>query len=397
VNDLPVRWRISSGQMLLLIFAMSLCVTPFALPELLISALGARPAWLGTVAALGGALWGTTAAAALARRFHGRPFDQCVIGLLGPYVGRVYLAGLAALFLTGAPAQLVAFTSVVRQELLPFLPGVAPFMAVAVGLYLARSGPEAIGRLAAALAPIVAAGLLVIYVPPVVRSHFGVFLPLRGLAWRQWWSEPVVAAAGTIRGFLCLLVLGPAVARKPSAGRTVAVAVLAWALVAAAVVVPVAIFDAPLVEQMALPFLSSVSTTTWGWLPVRELAPFTVLIWYAITLIVVATYLWMGLWLLERLLPFLPRRGPLWVVAAAMAVAAAAASTELSEPAFRAMFMAWNVAVVGLGVLAPTGLCLLRGAGRTPRAGRPGQGREGGHVSWRAAARRRPVRGRVAG
>jgi hypothetical protein len=375
----PGRWRISRGQLHLIVFALSLCVTPLILPEVLISPLGARAAWLGTLPALGGALWGIAVAVALARRLHGQRFDRGVVGLIGPFAGGIYLAALAALFVTGAPLQLATFTNSARVDVVPYLPGATALMGAGVGLYLARSGPEAIARLATTLAPIVAVGLVVIYGPLFAEVHFGVFLPLRDLSWRQWHSEPVLACTGIVRGFLGVLVLGPAVAEKPSVGQTLGVAAVAWVLVAASVVLPVAIFDAPLAQLLAAPFLDATSTTTWQWLPVRELAPITLLFWYCIVLIVFATYLWLGVSLMEQLLPFLPRRGTIWVVGAGAATAALLMDLKLGEPVLRSVFMAWNLAVAGLGIVVPTGLCLLPGR----RARTTAAGAKGRQIRWR--------------
>lgn len=386
------RWRISRWQLLLIVFTLSLCVTPFALPPLLVPVLGARAAWLGTLPAFGVGLWGIAVTATLAARFPGQSVDRLAIRLLGPVFGYIYLAALAALFLAGAPANLLVYTGAAHAAMLPHLPrAYVAILVAAVGTYAARSGPETIARCAGVLAPLLLGGLAAIYLPLLLEAHFGVLLPLRPLAWRQWLSPPVLGASGTIRGFLPLLVLGPLTTPSITKGPLLGANALAWVLVVAAVMLPVTIFDAPLAREMSLPLLAAEGTMAWHWLPLRNLVPLVMLVWYVITFVVFATYLWMGAWLLERLLPFLPRRGP----ALAFGVAAAVGgSFDLEEPTVRAVFITWNVAVVVLGVLMPTALCLARkgggGRGREHPLDPPGSVRRDG--AWRRAHRAVPLR-----
>ncbi len=365
--------RLSSWQILLLVFTLSLCLTPFDLPALLIPRLGARAAWWGALPALGVGLWGIAVATALARRAHGRSLDRIVLLALGPAVGYVYLAALTLLFLFSVPGCLLVYGPAAHGDLLPRLPiAFVAVMVAAVGTYAARSGPEAIARCAEALAPLLAAGLLGIYGPlAAFHLRLGALLPLRPPTGAQWLSPQLAGATGTIRGFLCLLVLGPMLARRPPATRLALAAVLAWALVVAALVLPLAVFGAPLVTQFNFPFLAAEATIGWHWLPLRSLVGVTLLVWYALTFLVFATYLWMAAWLLRRLIPALPRRGPVEVLGA---MAAAVASLPLPEPTFHALFIAWNIGVVVLGVLVPTGILMRGGRTAPPRAPAGGWG-----------------------
>ena len=359
--------RLSWWQVLLLVFPLSLCLTPFDLPALLMPRLGARSAWWGALPALAVGMWGIAVASTLARRSRGRTLDRIVLAALGPVLGYPYLAALVALFLFSVPGCLLVFGPAAHGDLLPRVPvAFVAVMVAAVGTYAARSGPETIARCAETLSPLLAAGLLGIYVPLVVfHLRIAGLLPVQVPTWSEWLSPQVAGAAGTIRGFLPLLVLGPLLAQRAPAGRFALASALAWVLVAGALVLPVLVFDAPLVRQFSFPFLAAEATVGWHWLPLRSLVGVTLLVWYAVTFLVFSTYLWMAAWLLRRLIPALPRRGAVEVLGAGAAVVA---SLPLPEATFHALFIAWNIGVVVLGVLVPTGILMLGGRSVPARA-----------------------------
>ena len=345
--------RVSAWQVGLLVFILSLCLTPFDLPSLLIPRMGPRSAWWGELPALAVGLWGIAVVTALSRRALGRTLDRTVLAAMGPVAGYAYLAALTGLFLFSVPGCLLVFAPAAHDDLLPRLPiAFVAVMVAAVGAYAARSGPETIARCAEALAPLLVGGLLGIYVP-LVGTHlgFGRLLPLRLPTWSQWLSPQVVGATGTIRGFLPLLVLGPLMAGKPSAIRFGLASTLAWLLIVLAVIIPVVVFSGPLVREFSFPFLATETTVGWHWLPLRSLVVLTLLIWCVVTFLVFSTYLWMAAWLLRRLIPALPRRGPVEVLGACGAVVG-------SVPTFHTMFITWNIGVVLLGVFVPTGILL---------------------------------------
>ncbi len=361
-----MRPRMSSWQILLLVFALSLCLTPFDLPTILMPHLGARAAWWGEVPAIAAGLWGTAVAWGLCRRFHGHPLDQTVLAVLGPYLGYPYLAALALLFYASVPACLLVFGPAAHSDLLPRLPvAYVAVMVAATGTYAAHSGAEAIARSAEVLAPLLAVGLVIIYVPLFFHAQFGRLLPVQPPPWGAWWSAQVLGATGTIRGFLPLLVLGPLTAMPPSGGRLALASALAWLLIIAALVLPVAIFDARLAPQFGFPFLAAAATVAWRWLPLRSMVGMTLLVWYAVTFLVFSTYLWMTSALLARLAPRLPRKVAALILGAtaavvaslrgsgsdfAQAVAAAQAQTDV-----RVGFWATDLVLVGQG-LAHQGL-----------------------------------------
>ncbi len=357
-----VKWRMSRWQVLLLVFILGVCVSPFDAPTLFTPVLGARGTWWGTTPMLAGGLLGIVAVSTLVRRFHGIPLDQAVRGILGPVVGSAYLALLALLLLTAAPVNLAVFTSAAHAVVLPRLPhAYAAVMVGLTGVYAAACGPEAIGRCVSVLAPTMLLSLAAVFLPLTFESHPGLLLPVQMPTRQQWLSPPILAGAGLVRGFLPLLVLGSFTRRPLATGRAVLATTLAWLLVAAAVVLPVAIFDAPLDRQMSLPFMSAEETLYWRWLPIRNLAPVTLLLWYTVSFITFATYLWMGTWLLRRLFPALPAQ---WTTVVLGIGGVMAGSLDVAKPSVHTALVFWNLAVVVLGVVVPTALCVLsRGPG----------------------------------
>ena len=358
--------RVSAWQTGLLVFILSLCLTPFDLPNLLMPRLGARSAWWGALPALVVGLWGIAVATALARRASGRPFDRTVLATMGPLPGYLYLAALTALFLFSVPGCLLVFAPAAHNDLLPRLPlAFVAVMVAGVGVYAARSGPETIARFAETVAPFLGLGLLGIY-GPLVAMHLrvGHLLPLQGPTLSEWFSPPVAGATGTIRGFLPLLVLGPLMRRQVPAGRFALASALAWLLILLALVVPVIIFHGPLAGQFTFPFLAAEATVGWEWLPLRSLVELTLLVWCTVTILVFSTYLWMACWLLREMIPALPRRGLVEVLGAGAAVVA---SIPFSEATFHTMFISWNVGVIAFGVLVPTGILLWGGRSEPSR------------------------------
>lgn len=305
-------------------------------------------------------------AVGLARRTGGQPFDRTVVRGLGRFAGYPYLVLLAVLLAAGAPANLLVFTGVAHLVLLPYLPrAYVAVPAAAVGTYVAYAGSEAVARAAEVLAPFLAVGLFVIFAGPFFNAHLQRLLPLSGLSPAQWLSPPVLATLGTIRGFLPLLVLGPFCSTRPRARDLGLAATAAWSLITVSVVLPVAIFAAPLAGRLRYPFLAAEGTVGWSWLPLRNIVSLTLLVWYGVVFIVFATYLWLGSWLLQRLFPRLPW-APLVVILGA--ASAAGASLPLTVSAVRGMFITWNLGVVALGLLVPTVLWFRRAHAAPPDA-----------------------------
>lgn len=346
------RFQISERQLALLVFALGLGVDPFKLPSLLMRHFGARNAWWGEVPALGVALWGVAVTIALSRRFHGQPLNTTVLATLGPYLGYAYLGALVALCLGRVANVVLVFAPLARLDLLPRLPlAFICVMVAAVGGYAAYSGIEPVARIAEVLASLFAIGLAGIYLPLLFHGHIGHIVPLRLPPGSKWFSVPVLGAAGTIRGFIPLLFLGPVVTRPPTGGRFSIAIILAWLLVVASILIPPVLFGPHLASQLRYPFLAATSTSSWRWLPVRNLVSLTLFTWYGIALLVFATNLWMATWLLGCMLPVPCRR--IWVVVFA-AGAGIAASIPRSDGSLRPFFDALDIADLVFGVVAPT-------------------------------------------
>jgi spore germination protein KB len=362
--------RLSPWQLVVLVFVLSLCLTPFDLPALLMPRLGARAAWWGELPALGAGLWGLGSASALSRRFHSQPFPRTVLTILGPYGGYPYLILLTALYFVSTFGCLLVYAPATQGELLPRLPvAFVAVMLAAVGTYAARSGAETVARTAEVLAPLLAAALPAIFLPLLSNTRPGRLLPLRPPRPAVWLSAPVLAATGTVRGFLLLLVLGPLTREPVPWGPLALAATLAWVLILAAVALPVAIFAAPLTKQLRFPFLAASATIAWRWLPLHSLSSITLLIWYANTFLVFSTYLCMAGTLLHAMLPRLRRDLGVLLLGTA---AATIASLPLAEETFQALFILWNAAVLVLGVLVPTAMLLVVARrDPTPAAGPP--------------------------
>jgi spore germination protein KB len=348
-------YRLSPWQMAVLTFILSLCVTPFGFPGIVDRQLG-RYGWLAAVPATAIGLWGTLLAVDLSRRFPGRPFDRIAVDLLGPIPGFAYVGALALLMAAGAAVNLQIWASVDAATELTHLPLAYPaVMTAGLGVLAVHYGPEVVARVAEVLAPFIGAGLAAIFLSAFADAHPGRLLPLGDVPWSRFLSPDLLAAGGTIRGFLVLLVLGPFCRPRPRAGPLCAVAAGAGTLVAASLALPVLLFGAGFTAELRYPFLTAVGTITWQWLPVHHLVVVTMMVWHAIALVVFAAYLWLGAWLLRRLWPRLP-----WLVAvlglAAVDVTAAAWPTpgDLAH----AGISLWNDAVVLLGVVTPTLLWL---------------------------------------
>jgi hypothetical protein len=347
------RIRISPWQLVVLVFTLGLCVTPFAYPERVDEVLG-RSAWIPGVAATAVGIWGTAVALGLARRFPGVPFDRAVRDLLGPALAYPYLAALAALFLAGAPANLRIFTGVAGSRALPYLPLVYPAVLVGgTGVLAAYGGADVIARTAEALAPFAGLGLVFVFAAPLYNAHLGYLLPLGTVGWSAQAARPALTALGTVRGFLPLLILGPLCRPLPRARGLLAASASAGLLVTVSLALPVAVFGAPFARTLLYPFLSAVGTVGWNWLPTQRLVELTLLVWQAVAFVVFATYLWLGAWLLRRLVPALPWT---FLVLAAGTAGVLAAALDPPSRLWNTAVDVWNGAVLLLGVIVPTAL-----------------------------------------
>jgi hypothetical protein len=361
------RWQVG-----LLVFLVTLCVTPFAYDSTLLRHLH-RAAWLGLVPAYGVGLAGTAVALGLTARFPGESALGYAPRVLGPAAGRAYLVLLGLVLLAGAPANLHVLTRVVRFTELPRTSTyVSAFVftgVVGLGCYF---GPEVFARVGEVLAALIAAGLVVIYFAPLPNAVPDRLLPLAGFAWPHYLIPPVSSSMGTARGFLCLLVLGGTL-REPRGAAPYAYAALtvAWALLALSLALPVAVLGSGLSEQLRYPILGITGTVSFRWFPFQRLTVVTVLVWQMVMYVVLAFYLWSGTYVLASACG--SRRWRTWLLPAG-AAAAYLGAVRLGPAATQVGVDVWNFSVVGVGVAAPALLWLTaalrgrRGRGKAARA-----------------------------
>jgi len=357
-----MTFRISRWQMTLLAFLVSTCVTPFVYDSLIIVAMR-RHAWMALVPGLAVGLVGTGIALALMARFPGASVTEYAPRVLGTAAGRVYLFLFGLVLFAGAPANLRVLTRITRFTELPRTsPLFTAFLFAAVVAIGCHFGPEVFSRIGEVLALFIAAGLLVIFAAPLPAAVPARLLPLSGFDWRAYFAPSVFSSIGSLRGFLCLLVLGGTVGRTDGLHRWVLPAMLlAWALLALGLAEPVMILGSGMAERLRYPLFSVTGTVSFRWMPFQRLTTVTVLVWEMIMYVVLAFYLWSGIHVLSSALGL--RRWRTWLIPAA---AAAAYLAGVSIPRFlsRAATNTWDFAVVGVGVLVPLFLLLLAGRRR---------------------------------
>lgn len=324
----------------LLAFIASLCVTPLEYPGFWLASLGPRAAVAPLAATVAG-LAGTLVTAAFMRR-------RRAAGLR-PLPPPLALA-LALVSMSGVGENLSIFAraaGAVQATHFPLYDGV---VFVAMGAVLAAYfGAEGVSRAVSTVFPVVAAGLVAIYLSPLGN------VDLRNLTGPQ----PDVATAvdvvtvcslGAVRGFLLLLVWGHRVRDARAARAAVLWAVGAGGtLVAASTALAQAVFGVAEGVTLRFPFAAVMGTVHWQWLPTSSFEALTMVIWQIVAFGVVAIYVAMGSDLLRAGLPALPRRAAFALAAAPVVVA----GFDMSSPIVDLMAAAFNAAVLIVGVAAP--------------------------------------------
>lgn len=349
-------FRLSTWQMTLFVFLISLCVTPFSYDASVIRHLQ-RQAWMAIVPASGVGLVGMWIALALAARFPGQSIVDYVPRVFGPVFGRLCLLLLGLVLFTGAPANLHILTRLVRFVDLPRTPplfiAVLFTAVVAFGCYF---GPELVARMAEVLIPVIAVGLVVIFFVPMATAIPDRLLPLSGFHLQEYWTPSVSSSLGTVRGFLCVLVLGGSLERQRGAGRPVILAVLLAALLLMlSLAEPVTDLGVRFAEQLRYPILAVNGTVSFRWLPFQRLSALIILVWQMVMYVVLAFYLWSGTHVLSATVGAGHWRT--WMMAGAV-VAAYLGGRTIPVSVSEAAVDIWNYAVVVVGVLGP-GLVLL--------------------------------------
>lgn len=356
-------FRVSRWQLTLLVFMVTVCVTPFAFDSVLVLYLH-RQAWLALLPALAVGLLGSGVAGALAWRFRGVQIVEYVPRVLGPIGGRLFLFLLGLLLFAGAPLNLHVFARLVRHTELPrSSPFLIALIFAAIVAFACYFGPEVIARGTEVLAPLIGVGLLAIFFAPFAAARFVRLLPLTtGFPWHNYWLPVISSSLGTVRGFLTVLVLGGAVSEvRGLTGRTLAATAAACLLLILAAALPVLVLGVGFSEHLRFPILAVTGTINFRWLPFAHLTLATILIWQMIMFCVLAFYLWGGVYVLCAALGIADWRP--WVVAGA-AVTAYLGGTSPSPAVASWAVNAWNFAVIAVGVVLPLLLLLTTARGR---------------------------------
>ncbi len=350
-------FRLSRRQVILLVFLVTVCVTPFTYDSVMLVYLG-RWAWVGLLPALAVGLLGCAVAGSLAARFPGRSVIDYAPEVLGPAGARIFLLLLGLTLLTGAPGNLHIFARVVRFA---ELPRTSPYLIVAmftaVVTYTCYGGPEVIARAAEVLAPLIIGGLLIIFLAPLATVVPYRLAMLGPFPWASYWLPLVSSTSGTARGFLVLLVVGGRIRdHEDLRGPAMAATLAGWVLLALSLALPVAVLGATFAANLRYPILGVTGTITFHWLPFQRITTVTILIWQMIMYTVLAFYLWSGVLVVCAALGI--RNWRPWLLAGG-ALTIYVAGIPHAPSVQRDLIDAWNFAVVGAGIMLPAPLLLL--------------------------------------
>lgn len=342
----------------LLAFIASLGVTPLEYPGFWLASLGPGAA-LAPLAATVAGLAGTLVAAAVVRR-------RRAAGLIALPAPLALALGLVSM--VGAGENLSIFTRAAGAVQATHFPLYYGVVFVAMGAVLAAYfGAEGVARAVSAAFPLVALGLIVIYLSPLgnvdLRNLVG---PKPHLATAV--DVVTVCSLGAVRGFLLLLAWGHRVRHARAARAAVLWAVGAGGiLLALSTALAQAVFGVAEGVTLRFPFAAVMGTVHWQWLPTASFEALTMVIWQIVAFGVVAIYVAMGADLLGAGAPALPRRAAFALAAAPVVVAGFDMSSSLVD----LLAAAFNAAVLVVGVAAPALIVLAPAPGGVrARAGR---------------------------
>jgi hypothetical protein len=334
--------------------------------------------WLGLVPAYGVGLVGTATALALMARFPGESILDYSPRVLGAAAGRAFLVLLGLMLLFGAPLNLNFMSRVVQFTELPRMPLLVPawLLAALVG-YACYFGPEVVARVAEVVFWPLAFGFLFIFVVPLAAAVPARLLPLSGFPWAGYLTAPVASSLGTVRGFLCLLVLGGAARESGRGMATPAVLALSasWVLLVLGLALPVMVLGVGFAEHIRYPIVAVSGTVSFRWFPFQRLTLILGLVWEMVMYVVLGFYLWSGTYVLCAALGTTRWRS--WIIAGA-AVTGATAGLPVPPALAERGVDGWNFAVVAIGVLGPL---LLFAVARARGHAAARRGAEGGHAA----------------
>lgn len=315
------RFRLSHWQLFLLLFTVSFCMTPFGFTELY--PLVKRHIWAAHLIQLAVTLVGTAGVLLLLRRFPGQPVAAITRQALGSVLGRVYLLLLGAyLFLWGPVGNLVTLLRINQAVINPVQgPYLITTSMILVAGYAAYFGPEVIARVTEGLAFVLLPVLVVISVIPYINADLGRILPLGGLPLPAFFEPEVWSFAIGLRGFILLLALAGMVQDERSLATPALLASSGSSLVVMLIMLlPAALFSEGLLVRLHFPVLEAMETVDAATIGIQSVQAVTVIIWYIIAFVVVASQLFaasrvlgaaLGLSSHRKLLPWLMAGGAL--------------------------------------------------------------------------------------
>lgn len=360
--------RIRPRGLQVLAFCLALCVTPLGLPGQVIRSLG-EAAWAAGIAALAGGALGMWSAVRVARQSRrGEDIVGSSRRSLGPLVGLGYSWLLGLLLAVGMPINLGIFAQVATTRELPFLPQAYSAVMIGAAATLACAyGLEVVVRVAEVLAPLLALGILVVFASAFANARFdAIVLEAPPLSSRS--TVLLAACLGMARGFLAALVVGARTYPRPRLAGLMAANALAAFLILLSVELPLLVFSPRLASQLQFPFVTVSGTVTWQWLPTYKLEVYLLLVWQALALVVAAAYPVLAAEVLSPLTGISKR-----YLAIGLAVAGTIAAGIWVSPVRREHFsLAWNLAVVLLGIAVPVILALHPGQRHRLASGRLG-------------------------
>jgi hypothetical protein len=326
-------------------FLVGLCVTPLVFPALWFADLGPA-AWLMPVAAalfglVGvGVAWPAGDLLAKRRRRPGGP----------PALDRLYAAFLAAVLMVGTASNLNGLVRAVASVSATATP-LAYVAAVLVlpAVWCAAYGPEPVLRAAEVTFPVVAVGLLGVYLAPITNVDAlnvpGPVLPSQASV-----SAATALSAFSVRAFLPVLVLGPMVRDRVRARRwSFAAVTVASVLVLTAVLLSEGVFGPTFAATLRFPFVSASDSVYWEWLPITSAQVGFSLMWETVSFGVAALYAVMTATAVRWALPGLSWR---WAFLPAVA-GLVAAMVDTPQSVFEASLALFDGGIALAGLVLP--------------------------------------------
>jgi hypothetical protein len=318
---MKLPYRMSGWQLFLICLFSSLCVTPHGFPGL--HAKLGRGIWVAPAVQLVLALIAALGVHLLLRFLPGLSLPAIALRLLGPFLGRMYLAALSLYILLWGPlGNHVVLMGMIEAVSLPVTsPILINGAMLLTALLAARFGPEVIARAAEVWAFVLLPVLALLSLVPFANGMPGRLLPLAGAA-PGVWTDPEFWAFGlALRGFLLVLVLGGSLKGDESPARPLFGGIAAGAAITGLLVIlPHTVFSPEALARLNYPVLESMDTVDASAIGIQSFLQLTMAVWYFLGWLVVSATLWASAHVLGGLLGLASER-PLLVPLALVSLA----------------------------------------------------------------------------